>query len=71
MLGYGVFVVVESILTFLRSVTAADFMSYVCCVFGIPLSLRTALVIRALLLITGGWALISNFGDIINIVFTK
>lgn len=68
---YGVFVVVESILTFLRSVTAADFMWYVCRVFGIPLSLKTALVIRALLLITGGWALISNFGDIINIVFTR
>lgn len=39
--------------------------------FGIPLSLKTALVIRALLLITGGWTLISNFGDIINIVFTR
>ena len=63
---YGVFVVVESILTFLRSVTAADFMWYICRVFGIPLSLKTAL-----LLITGGWALISNFGDIINIVFTR
>ena len=68
---YGVFVVVESILTFLRSVTAADFMWYIWRVFGIPLSLKTALVIRALLLITGGWALISNFGDIINIVFTR
>ena len=71
LLGYGVFVVVESILTCLRSVTAADFMWYVCRVFGIPLSLKTALVIRALLLATGGWALISNFGDIINIVFMR
>ena len=68
---YGIFVVVESILTFLRSVTAADLMWYVCRVFGIPLSLKTALVIRALLLATGGWALISNFGDIINIVFMR
>ena len=65
---YGVFVVVESILTFLRSVTAADFMWYVCRVFGIPLSLKTALVIRALLLITGGWALISRYQDIINAI---
>ena len=68
---YGVFVVVESILTFLRSVTAADFMWYVCRVFGIPLSLKTALVIRALLLITGGWALISRYQDIINAICSR
>ena len=69
--AYGMVVVFEALLVFKKSITAADFMWYVCRVFGIPLSLKTALVIRALLLITGGWALISNFGDIINIVFTK
>ena len=68
---YGIFVVVESILTFLRSVTAADFMWYVCRVFGVPFSLKTALVIRALLLITGGWALISRYQDIINAICSR
>ena len=70
-LSYGTTVALEALVAFAKSNSAADLMWYICRVFGIPLSLKTALVIRALLLITGGWALISNFGDIINIVFTR
>ena len=65
---YGIAVVVEALLVFKKSITAADFMWYVCRVFGVPFSLKTALVIRALLLITGGWALISRYQDIINAI---
>lgn len=65
---YGIAVVVESIVAFIKSVTAADIMWYICRVFGIPFSLKTALIIRALLLITGGWALISSFKNIINVI---
>lgn len=65
---YGIAVVVESIVAFIKSVTAADIMWYICRVFGIPFSLKTALIIRALLLITGGWALISSFKNIIDVI---
>ena len=65
---YGIAVVVESIVASTKSVTAADIMWYICRVFGIPFSLKTALIIRALLLITGGWALISSFKNIINVI---
>lgn len=66
--AYGIAVVVEALLVFKKSITAADFMWYVCRVFGVPFSLKTALVIRALLLITGGWALISRYQDIIDAI---
>lgn len=65
---YGIAVVVESIVASTKSVTAADIMWYICRVFGIPFPLKTALIIRALLLITGGWALISSFKNIINVI---
>ena len=55
-------------MAFIKSVTAADIMWYICRVFGIPFPLKTALIIRALLLITGGWALISSFKNIINVI---
>lgn len=62
---YGITVVAELILAFTKSVTAADIMWYICRVFGIPFPLKTALIIRALLLITGGWALINSIKNII------
>lgn len=65
---YGIAVVVESIVAFTKSVTAADIMWYICRVFGIPFPLKIALIIRALLLITGGWALISSFKNIIDVI---
>lgn len=69
--AYGMVVVFEALLVFKKSITAADFMWYVCRVFGVPFSLKTALVIRALLLITGGWALISRYQDIINAICSR
>ena len=65
---YGIAIVLESIVAFIKSVTAAYIMCYICRVFGIPFSLKTALIIRALLLITGGWALISSFKNIIDVI---
>ena len=70
-IAYGIVVVFEALLVFKKSVTAADFMWYVCRVFGVPFSLKTAQVIRALLLITGGWALISRYQDIINAICSR
>ena len=43
---------------------AADLMWYICRVFGLPLPLKVAIVLRILLLTTGGWALINGINRI-------
>ena len=63
-LGYGTTVALETLVTFAKSNTAADLMWYICRVFGLPLPLKGAIVLRILLLTTGGWALINGINRI-------
>ena len=63
-LGYGTTVALETLVTFAKSNTAADLMWYICRVFGLPLPLKVAIVLRILLLTTGGWALINGINRI-------
>lgn len=63
-LGYGAAVALEALVAFAKSNTAADLMWYICRVFGVPLPLKVAIVLRALLLSTAGWALISSIKKI-------
>lgn len=69
-ISYGT-VVVEAISALIKSVIKADFMGHFCNVFDVPFSLKTALVIRAFQLITGGWALISNYNDLVILVCSR
>lgn len=55
--AYGSATTLEAIICFVKSHTAADFMYYICRVFGIALPLPVAIAIRILLLTTGGHAL--------------
>lgn len=50
----------EAIICFAKAHTAADFMYYICRVFGIAMPLPVAIAIRILLLTTGGHALIDG-----------
>ena len=70
-ISYGTVVVVEAISALIKSVIKADFMGHFCNVFDVPFSLKTALVIRAFQLITGGWALISNYKDLVILVCSR
>lgn len=63
-LGYGATVALETLVAFAKSNTAADLMWYICRVFGLPLPLKVAIVLRILLLTTGGWALINGINRI-------
>ena len=63
-LGYGTTVALETLVAFAKSNTAADLMWYICRVFGLPLPLKVAIVLRILLLTTGGWALINGINRI-------
>ena len=54
----------ETLVAFAKSNTAADLMWYICRVFGLPLPLKVAIVLRILLLTTGGWALINGINRI-------
>ena len=63
-LVYGAAVALEAVVAFAKSNTAADMMWYICRVFGVPLPLKVAIVLRALLLSTAGWALISSIKKI-------
>ena len=63
-LGYGTTVALETLVAFAKSNTAADLMWYICRVFGLPLPLKVAIVLRILLLTTGGWALINGIKGI-------
>ena len=58
--AYGSATTLEAIICFAKSHTAADFMYYLCRVFGIALPLPVAIAIRILLLTTGGHALIDG-----------
>ena len=63
-LDYGTTVALETLVAFAKSNTAADLMWYICRVFGLPLPLKVAIVLRILLLTTGGWALINGINRI-------
>lgn len=63
-LGYGTTVALETLVAFAKSNTAADLMWYICRGFGLPLPLKVAIVLRILLLTTGGWALINGINRI-------
>ncbi len=68
--SYGIVVIKECLLAYRKAVTE-DFMWYTCHIFEVPWSLKTALVIRILLLITGGWALVSSYQDVIDICCSR
>ena len=70
-ISYGTVVVVEAISALIKSVIKTDFMRHFYNVFDVPWPLKTALVIRALQLITGGWALISNNNDLVILVCSR
>ena len=70
-ISYGTVVVVEAISALIKSVIKADFKGHFCNVFDVPLPLKTSLVVRALQLITGGWALISNYNDLVILVCSR
>lgn len=59
-IAYGSATTLEAIISFAKSHTAADFMYYICRVFGIALPLPVAVAVRILLLTTGGFALIDG-----------
>lgn len=63
-IGYGATVALEALVAFAKSNTAADLMWYICRVFGLPLPLKVAIVLRILLLTTGGWALINGINGV-------
>lgn len=63
-LGYGATVALEALVAFAKSNTAADLMWYICRVFGLPLPLKVAIVLRILLLTSGGWALINGINGV-------
>ena len=58
--AYGSATPLEAIICFAKAHSAADFMYYICRVFGIALPLPVAVAIRILLLTTGGHALIDG-----------
>lgn len=58
--AYGSVTTLEAIICFAKAHSAADFMYYICRVFGIGLPLPVAIAIRILLLTTGGHALIDG-----------
>ena len=70
-ISYGTVVVVEAISALIKSVIKADFKGHFCNVFDVPWPLKTTLVIRALQLITGRWALISNYNDLVILVCSR
>ena len=55
--AYGSATTLEAIICFAQAHSAADFMYYICRVFGIALPLPVAVALRILLLTTGGHAL--------------
>ena len=55
--AYGSATTLEAIICFAKAHSAADFMYYICRVFGIALPLPVAVALRILLLTTGGHAL--------------
>lgn len=59
-IAYGSATILEAIICFAKAHSAADFMYYVCRVFGIALPLQVAIALRILLLTTGGYALIDG-----------
>lgn len=58
--AYGAATTLEAIICFAKAHSAADFMYYICRVFGIALPLPVAVALRILLLTTGGHALIDG-----------
>lgn len=58
--AYGSATVLEAIICFAKAHSAADFMYYICRVFGVALPLQVAIALRILLLTTGGHALIDG-----------
>lgn len=59
--AYGSATILEAIICFAKAHSAADFMYYICRVFGIALPLPVAVALRILLLTTGGHALFDGF----------
>ena len=59
-IAYGSATTLEAIICFAKAHSAADFMYYICRVFGIALPLPVAVALRILLLTTGGHALIDG-----------
>lgn len=55
--AYGSATTLEAIICFAKAHSAADFMYYICRVFGIALPLPVAVALRILLLTIGGHAL--------------
>lgn len=58
--AYGAATTLEAIICFAKAHSAADFMYYICRVFGVALPLQVAIALRILLLTTGGHALIDG-----------
>lgn len=58
--AYGSTTILEAMICFAKAHSAADFMYYICRVFGVALPLPVAVALRILLLTTGGHALIDG-----------
>lgn len=58
--AYGSITILEAMICFAKAHSAADFMYYICRVFGVALPLPVAVALRILLLTTGGHALIDG-----------
>ena len=64
--SYGIVALKEDLWAYKKAITK-DFMWYTCHIYDIQFPLETALAIRMFLLITGGWAFLSSYQDIIDI----
>lgn len=69
--AYGSATTLEAIVALAKSHSAADFMYYLCRIFGIALPLPVAIAIRILLLTTGGYALIDGLKKICPALYRK
>lgn len=69
--AYGSTTILEAMICFVKSHSAADFMYYICRVFGIALPLPVAVAVRILLLTTGGHALIDGLKKVCPALYRK
>lgn len=70
-IGYGSAVLLETLIAFAKSRSAADVMYYICRVFGLALPLPIAIAVRILLLTTAGAALSNGLRRVAPVLYRK
>lgn len=70
-LSSGAAIVLESLVSFAKSNTAADVMYYITRVFGVALPLFVAIPLRVALLTLGGYNLLSSIKELAPQLYSK